>query len=128
MVRNNWLALYAHVTRTGQNKTNQHRASWIMCVAVLMLCAAMSLHAQLRSSTVTGTVTDATRAVVPDADIVITQTATNISYPSKSNGEGLYTIPYLAAGDYTVTVTKAGFEKFTVTNLHLDPAQTVKVD
>jgi hypothetical protein len=128
MVRNTWLALSARATRTRPKNTKQNYATWIICIAVLMLCAAMSLHAQLRSSTVTGTVTDATRAVVPDADIVITQTATNISYPSKSNGEGLYTIPYLAAGDYTVTVSKAGFEKFTVTNLHLDPAQTVKVD
>jgi hypothetical protein len=41
---------------------------------------------------------------------------------------GLYTVPYLEAGDYTVTVTKTGFEKYTETNLHLDPAQTVKID
>ena len=99
-----------------------------MCVAVFMLCAAMSLHAQLRSSTITGTVTDASGAVVPNADIIVTETATNISYPSKSDKLGLYTVPYLEAGDYSVTVTKAGFEKYTETNLHLDPAQTVKID
>ena len=128
MASNFWLALSAFVTRTRQKNTKQNCATRIMCVAVLLLCAVMSLHAQLRSSTVTGTVADATGAVVANADVVVTQTATNISYPSKSNGEGLYTVPYLAAGDYTVTVTKAGFEKFTETNLHLDPAQTVKVD
>ena len=128
MTSNIWLALSALVTRTRQKNTKQNGATWIMCVAVLMLCAAMSLHAQLRSSTVTGTVTDATGAVVPDADVIVTETATNVSYPSKSDHVGLFTVPYLEAGDYTVTITKPGFEKFTETNLHLDPAQNVKVD
>ena len=128
MASQNRLALSALVTKSPQNNRKQSCAAWVMCVAVFMLCAAMSLHAQLRSSTITGTVTDATGAVVPNAAIIVTETATNVSYPSKTNGEGLYTVPYLEAGDYSVTITKAGFEKYTETNLHLDPAQTAKVD
>ena len=79
-----------------------------------LLLAAPDAWAQIRSATITGTVTDATGAVVPNADIIVTETATNVSYPSKTDGEGLYTVPYLEAGDYAVTITKAGFEKSTV--------------
>src|SRR5271168_5135012 len=93
-----------------------------------LLLAAPGAWAQIRSATITGLVTDPTGAVVPDADVLVTETGTGVSYSSKSDGKGLYTVPYLAAGDYTVTITKAGFEKSSVNNLHLDSAQTVRED
>jgi hypothetical protein len=96
-----------------------------------LLClflAAPRAWAQVRSATITGLVTDPTGAVIPDADVVVTATATSVSYPSKTDHVGLYTVPYLAAGDYTVTITKGGFQKSTVNNLHLDSAQTVRQD
>jgi trimeric autotransporter adhesin len=98
------------------------------CFLLLLLLVAPPLHAQIRSGTITGLVTDPSGAVVPGADVLVTETATSVSYPSKSDGRGLYTVPYLEAGDYTVTIAKAGFENFTVNNLHLDSAQTVRQD
>ncbi len=94
----------------------------------LLFAIAPASMAQLRSAVITGSVTDPSGAIVPDADIVVTETATSVSYPSKTNSAGLYTVPYLEAGDYTVTITKAGFEKFTINNLRLDSAQTVRED
>src|ERR1017187_4195499 len=94
----------------------------------LLFATAPALMAQLRSATITGIVTDPSGAVIPDADVIVTETATSVSYPSKTNGAGLYTVPYLEAGDYTITITKAGFEKFVVNNLHLDSAQTARQD
>jgi trimeric autotransporter adhesin len=93
-----------------------------------LLLAAPGAWAQIRSATITGLVTDPTGAVVPAADVIVTETATSVSYSSKTDGKGLFTVPYLAAGDYTVTITKAGFEKSSVNNLHLDSAQTVRQD
>jgi len=98
------------------------------CALLCLLFAAPDAWAQIRSATITGLVTDPTGAVVPGADVIVTETATSISYESKSDGKGLFTVPYLEAGDYTVTITKAGFEKSTVNNLHLDSAQTVRED
>jgi trimeric autotransporter adhesin len=96
--------------------------------AVLCLVLLPKMHAQIRSATITGLVTDPTGAVIPDADVIVTETATSVSYPSKSDSKGLYTVPYLEAGDYTITITKAGFEKSTINRLHLDSAQTVRQD
>jgi hypothetical protein len=98
------------------------------CALLCLLLLAPGAMAQTRSATITGSVTDPSGAIVTGADVIVTETATSVSYPSKTNGAGLYTVPYLAAGDYAVTITKAGFEKFTVNQLHLDSAQTVRED
>src|ERR1700727_954816 len=75
------------------------------CALLCLLFAAPDAWAQIRSATITGLVTDPTGAVVPGADVIVTETATSISYESKSDGKGLFTVPYLEAGDYTVTIT-----------------------
>jgi hypothetical protein len=96
--------------------------------AVLCLVLLPKMHAQIRSATITGLVTDPSGAVVPDANVVVTETATSVSYPSKSDSKGLFTVPYLEAGDYTITITKEGFKKSTINRLHIDSAQTVRQD
>ena len=62
-----------------------------------------------------------------DADVTVTNTATNVSYTAKTNQAGLFTVPYLEDGTYSVAVTKAGFETFTETDVHLDPSATARV-
>lgn len=104
------------------------RVAWTGCVVALLLSAAIPAAAQIRSATITGTVTDPTGALVPNADVVVTQTSTGVSYPSKTNRDGIYTVPYLAPGDYSVSVTKGGFRAFLEKDVHLDPTQTVKAD
>ena len=96
--------------------------------AVLCLVLLPKMHAQIRSATITGLVTDPSGAVIPDANVVVTETATSVSYPSKSDSKGLFTVPYLEAGDYTITITKEGFKKSTINRLHIDSAQTVRQD
>ena len=63
--------------------------------------------AQIKSSTITGTVTDQNGAVVADATITITNTNTGVTTGAKSNADGVYTVPYLEQGLYTVTVRAA---------------------
>ena len=53
---------------------------------VALLFLATTGYAQVFSGTITGTVTDSTGAVVPDATITVTNTGTNVSYPSKTTG------------------------------------------
>jgi hypothetical protein len=95
---------------------------------VCLLFLASSLHAQVRSGTITGTVTDSSGAVVADAQVTVVDTDTNESYSTKTTSAGTYTVPYLATGNYSVTIVKAGFEKNTEAGLHLDPSQIGKAD
>src|SRR5687767_2924459 len=48
-------------------------------IVVLSLLGASFAHAQIRSATITGTVTDPTKAVVPGATVVLTEEGTNVS-------------------------------------------------
>jgi hypothetical protein len=81
-------------------------------VLLLTLILSSVSYAQIRSATITGTVRDSTGAVVPDADVVVTQQETGIVTTIKTTGAGIYTAPYLAAGPYTVAVSVVGFTPY----------------
>jgi hypothetical protein len=102
---------------------NRRVAAAFLCLTLLTATG----NAQIRSGTITGSAQDASGAVVTDADVTVTNTATNVSYATKTNQAGLFTVPYLEDGTYSVAVTKAGFETFTETSVHLDPSETARV-
>jgi hypothetical protein len=66
-----------------------------------------------------GTVTDPSGAVVPNAVVTATNTATGVKYPGKSNASGEYLFPQLPVGTYSITVSAPGFKGFTATGITL---------
>jgi Carboxypeptidase regulatory-like domain len=98
------------------------------CALLYLLFMAPDLHAQIRSGTITGLATDAKGAVIAGADVTVTNSATHESYSTRTTDTGLYTVPYLATGSYSVSVTKASFETVTVNGLLLNPGATAKAD
>ena len=98
-----------------------------LTLAVLALASAATAHAQIRSATITGTVTDPTKAVVPGATVVITNQDTNVSTELVTTEAGLFTAPYLPAGTYTVAVSLPGFAGFRRTGIMLGTSETVRV-
>ena len=80
--------------------------------------------AQVINSTISGTVTDATGAVIPNAPVLLINQATGDKRSSKSNGSGLFSFTGLPSGDFTVTITAPGFQTFTEKGVHLDPGDS----
>ena len=77
----------------------------------LVFCFAVSTaFAQTGSATVQGAVTDPTGAVVPGADVTLTQVATAVAQRTKTNAAGLFVFPASPIGAYKITVTSAGME------------------
>ena len=76
------------------------------------------------SSSIEGTVTDQTGAVVPGARVVLTQIATGVEHTSKSNASGFYKFPALGPGTYRVTATAPGFGSETVDQITVIAEQT----
>jgi Carboxypeptidase regulatory-like domain len=66
------------------------------------------------TSSISGTVTDASGAVIPGADIVAKNNATSAESRAVSSASGTFTIPALNAGTYTLTVTLMGFKTVTL--------------
>jgi len=67
------------------------------------------LHAQVLYGSVTGAVTDASGAVVPGAQVTITNDATGLKRQATSDATGVYRVLDLPQGTYTIEVTVSGF-------------------
>ena len=93
----------------------------------LLLLSLPSLAQQI-TATLVGTATDSSGAVVANAVITVTNSATNTVRDGKSDSAGSYTIPSLPAGDYTVTAELAGFQQQRVEHLILQVAQVARID
>jgi len=92
------------------------------------LAVAGLLWAQSPLGTITGVVTDAQQARVPNAEIVATRVGTNISYRTTSAEDGTYTLANLPVGTYEVTAQAPGFKQFRRTGVVLEVAQRLRLD
>ena len=97
---------------------------------ILVLMISIAGFAQIKSGVITGTVTDATGAVVPGAVITVINQETNVASNALADEAGAFTVPYLAPGTYNVNVEKtgSGFSKYSRTGVTVSTAQTVQVE
>lgn len=88
----------------------------------------VSLYAQLDRGTITGTVTDPTGAVVPNARITLIHEGTQASTASATNEAGQYSRPNLTIGQYQVTVEAQGFKKTVRSGITLGVSEVLRID
>jgi len=82
------------------------------CAALLLLALLVFLpvaHAQT-TATITGTVLDTSSAVIPNAQVTLTNEASGDVRVVASNGDGNFVFPSLIPGSYTITVELKGFK------------------
>src|SRR5712691_5816929 len=98
---------------------NRFRFCLHLCALfVLAIFLSMPALAQFRSG-IEGTVTDPSGAVVPDAQVTLTNVDTGVSTTVPSNADGLFRFPSLPPGRYKLTATKQGFATTTQENITL---------
>ncbi len=102
-----------------------HRPLAALCAAMLLSTV---LLGQSERGTITGTVQDASGAVVPGAKITLTNTLTGVTMALPSNAEGEYTVPQLPVGEYSVKVEKEGFRPATINGIVLNASMSVRAD
>jgi carboxypeptidase family protein/TonB-dependent receptor-like protein len=81
----------------------------LYCCYAFLLTAAV-LVAQTSTSEISGTIRDATGAVIPGALVTATNEATGITYRQSTTAAGLYAFPSLPAGTYSITAEMKGFK------------------
>src|SRR5438445_9386458 len=83
-------------------------------VAVVAVCCLLSwsavLHAQRTQGTISGTVSDSSGAVIPNAEVTITHEQTGSKRTVTTSDSGFYTMSNLDPGTYTLSVKVAGFK------------------
>lgn len=96
-----------------------------LVVAVLFLLVAVA-RAQSTAS-LSGTVMDSSGAVVPGAQIELTNEASKAQWHSKSNGQGFFNFVAIMPATYSLTVSRQDFETWTVTGIVAHPGDNLTV-
>src|SRR5258705_434144 len=92
--------------------------TWRLSVFVLIVLLAVTpLNSQTFRGAINGTVMDPAGAVVPNAQVKATDTATQIEHTSATTSDGIFAFQDLTVGTYKVTVTMPGFPVVTVDNV-----------
>jgi len=94
---------------------------------VAIIFSAAAVQGQTAQGVVTGTVVDSTGAVIPAADLTLTNDGTGVSQEEKSGQDGSYRFPLVPPGTYTLTSKAGGFTTRQIKNIIVDASQTVPV-
>src|SRR3954463_11532581 len=100
----------------------------LLLAFLFVLAAASFAYTQTTTGAITGTVSDPSGALIPAARVTATNTATNVANTTQSNDAGVYNFPFLAIGQYTLTLEAKGFKKSVLGPFRLETNQTARVD
>ena len=104
------------------------RRSIIHLTALLVMSAGAILYAQETRGTIVGRVSDATGAVIQNAEVQVINKAMGTTIALKTNQEGLFAAPLLIPGMYQVTAGATGFKKSVRDNVELQVAARIEVN
>ncbi len=95
--------------------------------AAAVLCCS-TLPAQQTLGGITGTVTDASGGVIPNATVTVVGEQTSLTRTVQTNGTGSYTFVNLPIGTYTLTYTATGFDVQKTQNIAVQADRTATVN
>src|SRR5260370_33363089 len=90
-----------------------------LALLVALLSTALGAYGQTFRGAINGRVTDPTGAAVPGANVTATEAATSVAHTTVSTGDGQFSFQDIQPGAYKVTVSAAGFQQSTVSDIHV---------
>jgi len=102
--------------------------SRMFTLGLVVILFAMSAFAQSDRASITGTVKDASGAVITGVQVTATNDATNQETTAQSNTQGLYSLLNLPIGQYTIKFSKPGFAAFERKGVTLLVSQVAEID
>lgn len=102
-----------------------HFHRWVLVLVAVCSLFVISASAQNLTGTINGVVEDSSGAVIPGAEVIITNVGTGVIERSlKADSGGRYEAPALLAGTYQITVRSQGFETVVINSVVLSVDQT----
>ena len=95
---------------------------------IVLCCASQVCFAQLDRGTISGIVTDPSSSAIAGANVTVTNTAMGTQRSTVTTSAGVYTVPELPAGQYSVTVKAAGFRELIRNGITVSVGETASVD
>jgi Carboxypeptidase regulatory-like domain len=108
----------------------RRRSSVSMLLSVLFVLLPSVQHAAAQQATaqITGTIRDASHAVVVGAKVTLKNSDTNVERTALSDKDGNYLFTLVPIGMYALSVEQAGFNKFVQTGITLEINQNAHLD
>src|ERR1019366_54191 len=119
-----WMAMPSSPNCMNQKRLVMRRFLNIFLVAAFAITCAWP---QASTGSVSGSVRDPSGAVIPNAEVTLTNADTNVALTTKTNEAGLYSYPGVVSGPYRLVVTAPGMEKYEGT-FSLQVAQEMVID
>jgi hypothetical protein len=112
---------------SGWNFMYSIRLQFLLAIFSVSLLAPYST-AQVDRAGLTGTVTDSSGRVLPQARVTATQISTGLKRETTSSAVGIYDIPELPVGNYTITFEHEGFKSVTFVDVQEFIGRTRSLD
>ena len=106
----------------------RRRASLVCVLCALFVLCLTQGFAQTTFGTITGVARDPSGALLSRANVTILEEKTGFTYKGVTSASGVYIIPNLLPGSYTVVVEAPGFQTSRTTGVNLSASQTANVD
>ncbi len=106
------------------------KGTFFVCLAAFLVILAGSgvAWSQTVQGVITGTITDPTGAVVPNATVTITNAGTNISQTTTTGSDGSYRFSLVPPGTYTLELKAANFGGVRVSGIVVEASQTMAIN
>src|SRR6059058_239226 len=95
----------------------------LVLAIVVVLSLAVGMNAQTFRGSINGTVTDPSGALVPNAAVKATESATGIDHTTTTTNDGAFSFQDIPLGQYKITVTATGFPAYTVDKVEVSAGQ-----
>jgi hypothetical protein len=99
-----------------------------VCLTAAFFLAADGHCQTAGTGSIQGAVSDATGAVIQNAAVILTDTATQIQHSVKSGADGLYSFPNIPIGVYTLDVAASGFEHYSQAGIVLEVGSSININ
>jgi hypothetical protein len=109
-------------------RTSEVQLPYLGFLAVLIALICQTAWAQSNRATITGTVDDSTGASVADVEVTATNSGTGVPAKTVSNSTGIYVLPNLVPGPYSVEFKRAGFETLFRPSITLNSTEVARID
>src|SRR5580693_7302194 len=92
------------------SRTSSRTMFWLLLILAGIIAGAGSLQAQRYLGGISGTVADQTGAILPGAHVMGVENSTEFKTEVIAGADGVYSMPTLPPGTYSVSVTAKGFK------------------
>jgi hypothetical protein len=101
--------------------------SLFLGIAILLL-SPQGISQTAGTGSIQGTISDVSGAIIANAEVTATNTATQVKHSASTGESGLYSFPNIAIGTYTVEVVASGFKHYRQSNIVLEVGSSIAVN